>query len=318
MEDNKKSQKVAKKYCCIFCDYNSIKKNDFEKHLLTPKHINNVKDNDNSPKNSQKIYECYCGNIYKFMSGLCKHKKICTFDKEKETHTLVVYKNKDKEKESSEDIVMNNALIVQILQENKEMMSQIMTLVASSLTSVTNNNTMINNNVQNKQFNLNVYLNETCKDAMNIEDFVKTMVITNKDLDYIGYEGFVVVISRVIVREMSKIEEHLRPFHCTDKKRESFYIKTVGEWKKDSDDRILTITFVKTVANICFRQLLEWKKDKANIKWNDSSDKKHDHYNAIMTQIMNCTIPEGKDLLGIEKVIRNFIPISLITKMKYT
>ena len=337
MNPNEKNpEKAHLKYKCLLCDFHTAVKKDMFRHLSTAKHKNRENPNKSELIITQithinppilKTYKCKCGNEYKHASSLCNHKKICTYkepdkqeqEQEQEEHSLVVYKEKEKEKEKSEDVALNNAIIVQILQENKEMMGQIMSLVAKSLTSVTNNNnTMINNNVQIKQFNLNVYLNETCKDAMNIEDFVKTMVITNKDLDDIGYEGFVVVISRVIVREMGKIEEHLRPIHCTDKKRESFYIKTVGEWKKDSDDRVLTISFVKTVANICFRQLLEWKKDKANIKWNDSTDKKHDHYNSIMTQIMNCTIPEAKDLLGIDKVIRNFIPISLITKMKYT
>ena len=307
-------KKIECNYECKLCDYITSKKFNIEKHFLTSKHkkLTEVAKIKEKVGDVEKIFKCNCGKEYKHAPSLWNHKKICTY--KQEDQSLIVYK----EKEKSEDVALNNAIIVQILQENKEMMSQIMSLVVKSLTCVTNNNNTMINNVQIKQFNLNIYLNDTCNDAMNIEDFVKTMIIINKDLDDIGYEGFVVAVSRVILREMSKIEEHLRPFHCTDKKRESFYIKTVGEWKKDTDNRYLTIMFVKTVANICFRQLLEWKKDKANIKWNDSTDKKHDHYNAIMTQIMNCTIPEAKDLLGIDKVIRNIIPISLITKMNYT
>jgi len=330
MDTNVKSpQKAHLKYNCILCDFHSSVKKDMVRHLTTAKHKNRENTNKYECNITQitqisppvlKTYKCKCGNEYKHATSLCNHKKLCTYKEpeKQEEQTLVIYKDKEKEKENGkEDISLNNSLIVQILQENKEMMSQIMTLVSTSLSSVTNN-TMINNNIQNKQFNLNVYLNETCKDAMNIEDFIKTMAITYKDLDDIGYEGFVVVISRVIVRELGKVEEHLRPFHCTDKKRETFYIKTNGEWKKDTDDKTIIITFVKNVANICFRLLNGWKTEKANLKWNDSTSKKHDQYNDIMTQIMDCTIPEEKDLLGIEKVIKGFISISLITKWKNT
>ena len=330
MDTNVKSpQKAHLKYNCILCDFHSSVKKDMVRHLTTAKHKNRENTNKSECNITQitqlsplvlKTYKCKCGNEYKHATSLCNHKKLCTYKEpeKQEEQTLVIYKEKENKKENGkEDISLNNSLIVQILQENKEMMSQIMTLVSTSLSSVTNN-TMINNNIQNKQFNLNVYLNETCKDAMNIEDFVKTMAITYKDLDDIGYEGFVVVISRVIVRELGKVEEHLRPFHCTDKKRETFYIKTNGEWKKDTDDKTIIITFVKNVANICFRLLNGWKTEKANLKWNDSTSKKHDQYNDIMTQIMDCTIPEEKDLLGIEKVIKGFISISLITKWKNT
>ena len=308
-------------YNCKICDYITSKKFNLDKHFLTSKHkkllevaknVGNV-GNVGKIEDIEKVYKCNCGKEYKHAPSLWNHKKLCTYKEpeKQEEQTLVIYKENGKE-----DISLNNSLIVQILQENKEIMNQIMTLVSTSLSSVTNN-TMINN-IQNKQFNLNVYLNETCKDAMNIEDFIKTMVITYKDLDDIGYEGFVVVISRVIVRELGKVEEHLRPFHCTDKKRETFYIKTNGEWKKDADDKTIIITFVKNVANICFRLLNGWKTEKANVKWNDSTNKKHDQYNDIITHIMDCTIPEEKDLLGIEKVIKGIICVSLITKWKNT
>ena len=188
-------------------------------------------------------------------------------------------------------------------------MVEVMEMVNKTL--IINNNTMINNNTINNQvFNLNVFLNETCKDAMNLEDFLKTIIITNKDLDDIGLLGFVKAISNIIAREVGKLDENQRPFHCMDKKREIFYIKQNNVWKKEKKDVFKTMLI--KVAHIYFKQTVIWKENYPAYK--DISTEKHEEYQVIMTQLMNCLIPDEKDMPGIEKIIRNITNDIIINK----
>jgi len=317
--DNKESlDKVAIIFDCKICDYTTSKKFNMTKHLLTPKHKKVALIAEKVAESSSKIYKCICGNEYKYMSGLCKHKKLCTYketelkeNENEEEQTLVIYEGSQ--------MPANNALILQVIKDNKDMMTEIMGLVAKTLavtSSITNNNTMINNNnntTNNKQFNLNVYLNETCKDAMNMEDFIKEIKITNKDIDDMGALGFSQSVANIIVREIGKVDETKRPFHCLDKKREMFCIKEKGEWIKDTSENKLMKGLVAKIAQNEFRYMLEWKK--ANPGWDNPLNKKHDDYIKITKNLMDCLIPEvDADNLNIERTIRNVIKYCLITK----
>jgi hypothetical protein len=211
-------------------------------------------------------------------------------------------------------------LILQVIKDNKDMMTEIMGLVDKTLavtSSITNNNNMMinNNNTtnNNKQFNLNVYLNETCKDAMDMEDFIKDIRITNKDMDDMGSLGFSLTVSNIIVRELGKIDETKRPFHCTDKKRELFCIKEKGIWIKDTQENKIMKCLVGRIANFQLRYILEWKK--ANPGWDNPVHKKHDEYRMITKNLMEGVVPEvEKDHLAIQKTLRNIIKYCLITK----
>jgi len=318
MDTDGNTQKYAKKYICKICDFNTSKRNDYDRHLLTPKHINTYQKTENTLHYAIKSYNCKCGKEYKHSQSLYNHKKVCTYkepelnvNKKEEENTLVIY----------EGIQMpsNNALILRVLKDNKDMMSEIMELVSKTLvvtSSITNNNTMIhntNNTINNKQFNLNVYLNETCKDAMNMEDFIKEIKITNKDIDDMGALGFSQSVANIIVREIGKVEETKRPFHCLDKKREMFCIKEKGEWIKDTSENKLMKGLVAKIAQTEFRYILEWKKE--NPGWDNPLNKKHDDYIKITKNIMDCLIPEVEsDRLNIERTIRNVIKYCLITK----
>ena len=310
----KNPQKSHLIFNCIICDYHTSSKKDMYKHLSTLKHINTNNTNELLIKSLTKLHKCICGKEYKHLPSLYNHKKVCTYkEKEKEKkeeQVMVLYEG--------EHIPANNAMILQVLKDNKDMMGEIMELVAKTLTvtsSITNNNTIINNNntTNNKQFNLNVYLNETCKDAMNMEDFIKDIRITNKDMDDMGSLGFSLTVSNIIVRELGKIDETKRPFHCTDKKRELFCIKEKGIWIKDTPENKIMKCLVGKIANFQLRYILEWKK--ANPGWDNPVHKKHDEYRMITKNLMEGIVPEvEKDHLAIQKTLRNIIKYCLITK----
>ena len=298
------------KFKCLICDFKCFKLGDWSRHLLTSKHqkstiINKIDVIDVIYVIDEKKYICNCGKEYLERTGLWRHKKICSYKEEEQS--IVLYEG--------EYIPANNAMILQVLKDNKDMMGEIMGLVAKTLAATTINNTIINNNntTNNKQFNLNVYLNETCKDAMNMEDFIKDIRITNKDMDDMGYLGFSLTVSNIIVRELGKIDETKRPFHCTDKKRELFCIKEKGEWIKDTAENKIMKCLIGKIANFQLRYILEWKK--ANPGWDNPVHKKHDEYRMITKNLMEGIVPEvEKDHLAIQKTLRNIIKYCLINK----
>jgi hypothetical protein len=301
------------KFNCLICDFKCFKLGDWSRHLLTAKHQKSTNINkidvidviDVIVVIVEKKYICNCGKEYLERTGLWRHKKICSYKEEEQS--IVLYEG--------EYIPANNAMILQVLKDNKDMMGDIMGLVAKTLAATTINNTIINNNntTNNKQFNLNIYLHETCKDAMNMEDFIKDIRITNKDMDDMGSLGFSLTVSNIIVRELGKIDETKRPFHCTDKKRELFCIKEKGEWIKDTAENKIMKCLVGKIANFQLRYILEWKK--ANPGWDNPVHKKHDEYRMITKNLMEGIVPEvEKDHLAIQKTLRNIIKYCLITK----
>jgi hypothetical protein len=293
------------KFICEKCKFITSNKKDYGRHLLTPKHKNTTNTTDLTTKIT---HNCICGKVYKDRAGLWRHKKSCNKEKEekeeKENNLMVIMEKEDIDGYNP----ANNELVIQLLKENKHFMTEVMEMVSKTLT--INNNTMINNTINNPVFNLNVFLNETCKDAMNLEDFIKSIVITNKDLDDIGLLGFVKAISNIIAREVGKLDENQRPFHCMDKKREIYYIKQNNVWKKEKKDVFKTMLI--NVAYIYFKQTVIWKEEYPAYK--DISTEKHEEYQVIMTQLMNCLIPDEKDMPGIEKIIRNITNDIIVNK----
>ena len=303
-----KVPKGSKIFICKNCDYNTSRKSQYDRHLLTSKHQNTTNTTDLTTDLVPK--KCICGKIYKDRAGLWRHKKNCQLinqeKEEKEENNLLSIIEKDNDGYNP----ANNELVIQLLKENKHFMLEVMEMVNKTL--IINNNNTINNTMVNNNpvFNLNVFLNETCKDAMNLEDFLKTIIITNKDLDDIGLLGFVKAISNIIAREVGKLDENQRPFHCMDKKREIFYIKQNNVWKKEKKD-IFKAMLIK-VAHIYFKQTVIWKETYPAYK--DISTEKHEEYQVIMTQLMNCLIPDEKDIPGIEKIIRNITNDIIVNK----
>jgi hypothetical protein len=295
---NKKSPKIPN-FLCENCEYITHNKKDFLKHVLTPKHKNNAEmitnDNKKSQKSPQHICE-FCQKEYKYRSGLCAHKKKCVQN---------ISDNCNQE--------ISPQLILSIMQQNKEL-QQMMFEQNKTIIEISKNNQIntINNtnNSHNKTFNLQLFLNETCKDAMNIMDFVDSIKIQLSDIESIGELGFVNGISKLIIKNLKALDENMRPVHCSDQKRESLYVKDGNVWEKEDADNKKMRKAIKYIAhnNICALPLWRAKyPDHSN-----SESKRSDQYNYIMMEAMGGAGDNDEEKA--EKIIKKISKEVLINK----
>jgi len=217
-------------YICESCDFSTSNKKDFNRHNQTKKHKLAVSQCFSMEKPQKPQYECHCGKQYKDNSGLWRHKsKGCSV------------KGTDFEIKKEEPVATNNSetekddLINYLMKENQEFKNLILEIVKKD-THNNCNNTTTHTNSHNKAFNLNFFLNETCKDAMNIMDFVDSIKLQLSDLEKVGELGYVEGISNIIVKNLNELDVTQRPVHCTDKKRETMYIKDEDKWEKDESN----------------------------------------------------------------------------------
>jgi hypothetical protein len=239
---NNKNEKNASKYICEKCNFISSKYSNYNKHLLTSKHNRLTNPNEKEPLQSNK-YTCHCGKEYKHMSTLCNHKKNC------KALDLTNTNN-----ERCINPIENPSLVVELLKQNQEFKDLILEerrefqkiIIEMAGNMGNNNNNTINSN---NKFNLNVFLNEKCKDAMSLTDFIKSMEITMEDFIQTGELGFVDGLSRVMIERINNMDLYNRPIHCTDLKRETVYIKDAEKWEKDSDKERLR----KAVKGVAYK-----------------------------------------------------------------
>ena len=262
VEDSEKLPKVASKFYCYICHYNTSKKSSYDKHLSTDKHKNNendskmvVEDSEKSPKVAK--YECECGKIYKYDSGYYRHKKNCLGE------NVIIDNNEPTDKE----------LILMLIKQNSQLIQQNSDLVKNGT-----HNTTISNNSHNKTFNMQFFLNETCKDAMNIMDFVNSIKIQLCDLENVGKVGFVDGISSIIVKNLNLLDETKRPVHCTDTKREIMYVKDENKWEKEDEDKKKIRKMIKYVTHKNTKLMKEFREkypgcEKSESKYSNSYDK---------------------------------------------
>jgi len=288
-------------YVCKFCDYKCSLKQHIKQHISSQSHkfrvFNNV---DNSVNNTMnKNFECECGKVYKERSGLWKHKKKCG------NENYEIY-----EKEEESDIKNNkdnkDDLINYLIKENQEFKNLILEIVKKDTYNNSNNTTT---NSHNKSFNLNLFLNETCKDAMNIMDFVDSIKLQLSDLEKVGELGYVNGISNIIVKNLNELDVSKRPVHCTDKKRETLYVKDENKWEKDDDKKKLRRA-IKRVATKNQRLLLKFKEEHPDCGY--SASKYSDQYNKIIVESMGGS--GDNDLEKEEKIIKNITKQVVIDK----
>lgn len=294
---NGKNPKKSPKYLCEICDYTTCSKKDFAKHNDTTKH----KINENqcfsiqkSQKIPKKMYVCHCGKEYKDNSGLWRHKKVCTFEESKQDLTILISKS-----DISEHI--NQDLIHHLMRENKEIKEMILEIVKNGITT---NSYNIHTNSHNKAFNLNFFLNETCKNAMNITDFVDSIKLQLTDLIEVGELGFVEGISNIIVKNLNNLDETERPIHCTDKKRETMYIKDAGEWTKEDEQKTKLKKMITRVADKNINLLPQFRQKFPD--YNNSSSKISDIHDKLVIEVME-TDDDKKN-----KVIHNISKATII------
>ena len=248
-ENTKKTPKNAPKFICELCDFVCSKHSDWVRHINRPKHIRIHQTGEKTPNNNSIIYTCNsCNKKYKYHSGLWKHSKICTNDNTmqlalnhnelcKQLILEVVKSNTELQKQHNEIQLQNNELQKQLLEVCKN----------SSITNNTINNTQ-NNNSHNKTFNLHFFLNEQCKDAMNISDFVNSFDLKLSDLESVGDLGYVEGMTKIFLDKLNSMDIYKRPIHCSDVKREILYIKDEDRWEKEQRSNPKLRYAIKTLS----------------------------------------------------------------------
>ncbi len=264
---NKIPQKNPK-YICENCEFTSGNKKDYNRHILSAKHnktydrlktTNLANENTHTPFYEHKCENC--NKIYKHQSSLCKHKKTCNGlanptmpPPVSNSITPEMFFEFIKQNKELQNVFIQKTSELQntIIEQNKQIVE------LSKNQSITNTNS---NNTTNNQFNLQFFLNETCKDAMNITDFVNSLKLTTQDFENTGKLGFVEGITKIIINSLDGVDTTKRPMHCTDSKRETLYIKNDNVWEKEDDKKTKFRSVVNQVANKNLQQLNRWKEE---------------------------------------------------------
>ena len=271
----KNSPEISSIFICKKCDYKCSKKSDYNKHLLTSKHKNRTELNNleqNVAKNRQ-IFICKkCNKEYRARNSLWYHEKQCITNNTKENNDkdlimILINENKDFKQ-----------LLLEMCKEKDEYKTMMLKVIENGT-----NNINFNNNSHNKTFNLQFFLNETCKDAMNIMDFIDSIKLQLTDLERVGEIGYVEGISNIIVKNLKELDITQRPVHCTDKKRETLYVKDENKWEKDETKQKMH-KLVKRVASKNARLLPKFKE--AHPDCSKSVSKFSDQYNKIIVESM--------------------------------
>jgi hypothetical protein len=310
---DKNSPKFSKVNNCNFCDYSCCKKSDFSKHLLSSKHQKKVKmmtDDDNNgdikvEKIAEPTFTCECGKEYKHRQGLSRHKKTCNSQEPSNTLPLDMSYNLILE------IVKQNQefkeLLIEQNKENQKLQQQILEMAKEG--KIINNTTNTTNNTNN--FNLQFFLNEQCKDALNIMDFINQLKLNTTDLDMVGRVGYSEGISKLFIRGLKELDVFKRPVHCSDLKREVLYVKDKDSWEKDNDEKNKMKTAIKYIAAKNFKQIKEWREK--NPESDDYDSQRHMDYHQIVIHSMGGSTKE-EDEQHYNKIIRNVAKESVIDK----
>jgi hypothetical protein len=329
----KKDAKNAENFFCEPCDFKCSKQSNYDKHLTTRKHINNDVSLKNSLEIMPKIYTCDCGKEYKHRQGLYTHKKKCTnnepiinevFDKVDNNLINIILKENTDFKNLVLQVVKNNS---ELLQQNQEYQKQNQEYIKQNQEYQKQNNdlqkqmlevcqniqpsTINNNNSHNKTFNLQVFLNEQCKDAMNIMDFVNTFQLDFSDFERIGEVGYVEGISNIVINKLNEMDVHKRPIHCSDAKREIMYVKDKDVWEKENANNDKIRLALKHITKKNSDMIRPWANAHPGVLSGDH--RLSDKYQIMIIEAMggnkNKTMKEGET-----KIIKKISKMVLIDK----
>ena len=289
----KKNQKNKKKFHCIICDFKCNNKRDYERHEMTRKHKNQNNDNQKTPENPTKFkeekYKCInCGKFYRYKSGLSRHKPKCNII----IGTSGVMVNKKTKKEDD----VTSDMLKQLVAQNQTLQNQLIEL--------SNKQTTVNyNNCNNKKMTINVFLNEECKNAMNLTDFVNGVQVSLNDIMYTKEHGYAEGISNIFVKHLQNMPPTERPIHCSDSKRLQFYIKDENKWEKDDSH----VKIDKSIQDLTMKQMVtvqKWEQQHPNYLQNEQLLQE---WHSMIQEIMGkCDeIQKEKNELLIKKSLSN-------------
>jgi hypothetical protein len=261
-------EKNAEEFYCEKCNFICCKKSNYDKHVLTLKHKNRTNLNI-LEQNKNTIFNCkYCNKTYSARNSLWYHEKKC------KPSALNAEKNAEKEYKNLNE----KELIMKLLQQNNQLQNQLIEICKEKSVNIHNNNS------HNKTFNLNMFLNETCKNAMNITDFVDSLQLQLSDLENVGDVGYIEGISNIIIKKLNTLDITERPIHCTDKKRETMYIKDEDKWEKEDENKAKLHKLVKKISNKNINLISEFQK--MHPEYRKCSSRVSDQYNKIVIESM--------------------------------
>ena len=302
--ETKKSQNSPTLFNCELCLYTSSKHSDYTKHILTRKHTNNTL---GDKKIAIKEFICeFCNKTYNSRNGLWKHNKICNVNILQETdeqnepvmndHILGIF--------IKENTDFKN-LILEIVKNNTDLQKQNQDLQKQMIEVCKNSNTTINNkNSHNKTFNMQIFLNEHCKDAMNIKDFADSFQLQISDLEKVGHLGYVDGISDIIIKKLNDMDVYKRPIHCSDTKRDTMYVHADNVWTKENNDHDQVRALVQRITAKNIRMIPIWQDMYPQSR--NNMHKLNDTYMSLTRQAMGGfggTIPENESKI-IKKIAK--------------
>ena len=310
--------KTFPKFRCELCKTETNNKKDFNKHLLTRKHMKHEIPTQIEKLEKSPLLECSkCNKKYETRSGLWKHQKTCSV-LEKKTENVIICDSVNIEdpeaiklhiletSSSSETKVLN--LILELMKSNNELQKQILD-VCKNTNNMNINNNNNNNNNNNKTFNLQFFLNEQCKDAMNITDFANSFDLQLSDLESVGELGYVEGITKIMVDKLNSMDIYKRPIHCSDAKREIIYVKDADVWTKEEKDNPKLRQAIKNVSFKNMKLVYNWSNAYPESK--DNQTKLNDKY---MTLVIESTGGKGPILESENKIMRKIAKEIIIDK----
>lgn len=315
-------KKAPIKFICESCDYKCSKKRDFERHKLTLKHQNVDIMLTNVDKVGHLTTQCTCGKTYKHRQSLSVHRKKCSIyinlkniimEKEKEIEQMKIQMELEEKQQQlvvkKDGYSVSDEVVLELIKQNKELQQQLFEQ-NNKMFEIAKEGKYITNNTTNN-FNLNVFLNDKCKDAMTLMDFVETLQVNVKHLEYTSQVGYVEGVSHIFIDGMKDIDVHYRPLHCSDFRREILYIKNINGWEKEDENRSHITKAIKMINNKSLKQIIEWQKMYPD--YNDPESKANDRYMKMLYNVMSGSTEEEQEA-NFNKVIRNVAKEVVINK----
>lgn len=283
--------KNAEKYYCELCHFICSKKSNLDTHYSTLKHFRLTKKMPDD--NIKKTFFCECGKTYKHQSSLCNHKKKC---------------NKHLNNNLDDELSMKK-MFINVVEQNKAILlenQEMRKLLKEAIPKIGNTNNVIHN-----KFNLNIFLNEKCKDALNINDFIHSIQLKLTDLELVAKVGYTEGISKIFVKELKDLDVYKRPIHCSDIKRETLYIKDEDQWTKEDEEKRKLKQAIHHITYKNIQNISNWVDENPSCK--DSASKKNDEYMKLISNCMSGNSNE-EQLNNINKIISNVAKEVVIDK----
>ncbi len=315
--------KTPKKFVCYSCDFITSDKWKYKRHCLTAKHkcqyspnIFSIEGEDEIQSQIEPKHLCICGKYYNHKQSLLRHKKVCEYKEEQE--------QKQEEQNSvviSQPTSLNETMIIEIMKQNYELNKQnheFQKIIAGeikdikcSINNTTNNNNMINNSFNTNRFNINFFLNETCKNALNLSDFIESIQVQLQDLENVEKVGYAEGISQIIINKLNELNVTDRPIHCTDARRDSLYIREGNVWTKEDGTNENLRNAIKIIGKKNMEKISEWKNKYPGCSSADS--RYNDKYLRMISNAMSGSTKEEQQK-NMNKIVKNIIKSVVVDK----